>query len=147
MTELNVNQTDLFRVFVYGTLKPGEAYYKRYCAGRVVSAQRAFVFGRLFDLSVGYPGMTLGEDKVKGYLLSFADGSVLTLLDDLEDYSPNRPMSENIYNRQYIEVYKLDGESLGQAWVYVMSWERVQQLGGKLEVDGWWSDRSLQWVD
>jgi gamma-glutamylcyclotransferase (GGCT)/AIG2-like uncharacterized protein YtfP len=128
---------------VYGTLKPGETNYKRYCADRVVAAQRAFVFGQLFALPVGYPAMTLGESQVQGYLLSFADVGVLTLLDDLEDYLPNRHRSENLYNRVSIEVYQPDNKFLGQAWVYVMSPQRVDQLGGVRQSNGWWTGRFL----
>jgi gamma-glutamylcyclotransferase (GGCT)/AIG2-like uncharacterized protein YtfP len=141
MTEIKINLSEQLQVFVYGTLKPSEINYKRYCADRVVAAERAFVFGRLFALPVGYPAMTLGEGRVQGYLLSFSDLAVLTLLDDLEDYLPNRHKSENLYNRVSLEVYQPDSNSLGQAWVYVMSPERVYQMGGIIQVDGWWSGR------
>ncbi|HLO85047.1 MAG TPA: gamma-glutamylcyclotransferase [Nostocaceae cyanobacterium] len=141
MTERKINLSEELQVFVYGTLKPGEINYKRYCVGKVVAAQKAFVCGQLFALPVGYPAMILGESLVKGYLLSFADSSVLTLLDNLEGYLPNRHQSENLYNRISIEVYQQDSQLLGQAWVYVMSPERVYQMGGVPQVDGWWTGR------
>ncbi len=31
----------MFKVFVYGTLKPGEANYQKYFAGKVIEAQKA----------------------------------------------------------------------------------------------------------
>lgn len=37
--------------------------------------------------------MTLGDEKVYGYLLSFADSQILPALDDLEDYQPTKPVS------------------------------------------------------
>ena len=53
MVESNIKLSDLVRVFVYGTLKPGEANYKRYCAGKVVDVKTAFVQGKLFALPMG----------------------------------------------------------------------------------------------
>ena len=126
-------------VFVYGTLKPGEANYQRYCAGKVVEEQSAIAFGQLYDLPLGYPAMTHGESPVQGFLLTFADPSVLTALDELEDYNPNRLPQENEYERQQIEIYNLSAQSLGRAWVYLMTPDRVQRLGGVLLRSGWWS--------
>lgn len=127
------------KVFVYGTLKPGEANYQRYCAGTVVEEQNAIAFGQLYDLPLGYPAMTPGESPVQGFLLTFADPSVLTTLDELEDYNPHRLPQENEYERQQIETYNPSGQSLGQAWVYFMTPERVQRLGGVLLRSGCWS--------
>jgi gamma-glutamylcyclotransferase (GGCT)/AIG2-like uncharacterized protein YtfP len=90
----------MLKVFVYGTLKPGEANYQRYCGFQVVDAKKAYTFGKLFALPMGYPAMTLGHSLVYGYLLTFLEQKVLNNLDILEDYQPSRQMSENLYNRQ-----------------------------------------------
>jgi gamma-glutamylcyclotransferase (GGCT)/AIG2-like uncharacterized protein YtfP len=66
MAKSKVKFTGGVRVFVYGTLKPGEANYQRYCAGKVVDAERTSVLGKLFALPMGYPAMTLGEYSVHG---------------------------------------------------------------------------------
>ncbi|WP_413176203.1 gamma-glutamylcyclotransferase [Anabaena azotica] len=129
-------------VFVYGTLKPGEVNYQKYCAGRVVEARKAIAPGKLYALPMGYPAMTLGDEKVHGYLLSFADAAILTALDDLEDYDSTRPISENLYNRQSIEISAPMGLSLGWAWVYLMTPEKVYQLGGICQLDGCWNSLS-----
>jgi gamma-glutamylcyclotransferase (GGCT)/AIG2-like uncharacterized protein YtfP len=129
----------VINVFVYGTLKPGEANYQKYCTGKVVEARRAIAPGKLYALPMGYPAMTLGDGKVHGYLLSFADEGILTALDDLEDYDSTRPMSENLYNRQFIEIFDLDGLSLGWAWVYLMTPEKVDRFGGIPQMDGCWN--------
>jgi gamma-glutamylcyclotransferase (GGCT)/AIG2-like uncharacterized protein YtfP len=139
MTEFKKNLSGLLRVFVYGTLKPGEANYQIYCDGKVVNATKAFAFGQLFDLPAGYPAMTLGNTAVYGYLLEFSSSDVLFDLDELEDYHPARSTSENLYNRQQIEIYDLQGRSLGWAWVYLMTPNFVGNLGGILLPDGWWS--------
>ncbi|MDZ7951744.1 gamma-glutamylcyclotransferase family protein [Nostoc sp. DedQUE09] len=143
MVEPNIKLSDLVRVFVYGTLKPGEANYKRYCASKVVDVKIAFVQGKLFALPMGYPAMTLGNNQVYGYLLSFSNPKILNELDVLEDYQPNRKTPENLYNRQIIEVYEPQSLSYSWAWVYLMTLEQVGQLGGFLQPSGWWSGCGL----
>ncbi len=127
------------KIFVYGTLKPGEANYQRYCAGKVIEAKRAIAFGQLFDLPLGYPAMTSGESLVHGFLLTFSDSAILTLLDELEDYDPHRTLEENEYNRKQIETYNLIGQALGLAWAYFMAAEQVQHLQGIPIPSGCWS--------
>jgi gamma-glutamylcyclotransferase (GGCT)/AIG2-like uncharacterized protein YtfP len=127
------------KVFVYGTLKPGEINYDRYCVGKVVQEKPAIAYGQLYHLSLGYPGMILGGGQVQGFLLTFADSAIFDSLDELEDYNPNRPQEDNEYNRQKIEVYDLVGQSLGLAWVYFMTLEKVQDFQGVLIPSGCWS--------
>ena len=132
-------KSGLLRVFVYGTLKPGEANYELYCASDVVEAKKAWVRGELYSLPQGYPAMTTGNDKVYGYLLSFANAEVLSSLDELEGYHPQRPNQENFYNRTQVEIFDLENNSLGLAWVYLMSLMMIFQFKGTLQTDGWWS--------
>lgn len=103
--------------------------------------KRAIAFGQLFDLPLGYPAMTPGESPVQGFLLTFADPAVLSLLDELEDYVPHRLPEENEYNRQQIETYTLEGQALGLAWAYLMTFEQVQRLKGVPIPSGWWNSR------
>jgi gamma-glutamylcyclotransferase (GGCT)/AIG2-like uncharacterized protein YtfP len=139
MTKLKIKFSQQVRIFVYGTLKPGEVNYKRYCANRVIASQRAIAPGKLYALPMGYPAMTAQNSQVHGYLLSFAELEILSLLDELEDYQPHRQISQNLYNREEIEIYDLQRQTLGLAWVYLMSPEKVSQLGGIPQADGWWS--------
>ncbi|MEH1792685.1 gamma-glutamylcyclotransferase family protein [Nostoc sp.] len=143
MVESNIKFSDWVRVFVYGTLKPGEANYKKYCADKVVDVKKAFVEGKLFALPMGYPAMTLGDSKVYGYLLSFSNPIILNQLDVLENYQIARQAPEKLYNRQIIEVYELQSLFLGWAWVYLMTLEQIDQFGGFLQPDGWWSGCGL----
>lgn len=144
MAELNASFSGLLKVFVYGTLKPGEENYHSYCAAKVVDAIPAIALGKLFALPMGYPAMVQGNDPVHGYLLSFLDSDILTQLDDLEDYHPERAASENLYNRQQIKAHDLQGHSLGWAWVYIMTEELASQLGGIFLPDGLWTKSSLR---
>lgn len=139
MSELKAKFSSPLRVFVYGTLKPGEAYYQQYCAGKVVSAKGAIAYGQLFSLPVGYPAMTCGDSIVYGYLLEFRDANVLSTLDALEDYYPSRQKSKNLYNREQVDIFDLQRKMQGKAWVYLMSKYRVDQLGGKPQGNSWWS--------
>jgi gamma-glutamylcyclotransferase (GGCT)/AIG2-like uncharacterized protein YtfP len=136
------------KVFVYGTLKPGEENYPRYCEGKVKKSQRAFTLGKLFDLPQGYPAMTGGNNQVHGYLLEFNHDEVLASLDELEDYHPSRTESENFYHRVKQEIFALENltekllgqnTSLGLAWVYIMPESQVIKMQGTLVADGWWS--------
>lgn len=129
------------RVFVYGTLKPGEVNFKRYCEGKVNDIIPAYTYGHLYALNVGYPAMTVGDTQVSGMLLTFSDDKILADMDDLEDYDPNRSPSENLYQREWITLYTSSGESLGIAWGYRMAFWRVQQLGGIFLSSGCWRSR------
>ena len=133
------------KVFVYGTLKPGESNYPAYCGDRVTAAVEAYTWGQLYHLNRrGYPAMTFGASKIRGFLLTFADVSVLTSLDELEDFQPQRSPVDNEYQRQKISIFNLEDLLLGEAWGYLMRLERVQELGGVLIPSGWWSQISKQ---
>lgn len=131
----------MLHVFVYGTLKPGFHNYQRYCAGHTVQEQLALVNGTLYGLPVGYPGLTIGTNWIKGYLLSFPvelTEPILTDLDQLEGYSSAQPAHLNHYERRWTDVFTLDYQRLGQAWCYYMENETVQHMGGILLPEGEW---------
>jgi gamma-glutamylcyclotransferase (GGCT)/AIG2-like uncharacterized protein YtfP len=136
-----IQQPDLklVKVFVYGTLKPGESNYQHYCGAKVVTATTATVKGQLFALPVGYPAMVLDEGIVQGYLLTFNTPHILQHLDPLEGHDPQRPPENNFYNRKQLEVYTPQGEPLGLAWAYFMTLDQVEQIGGVLIPDGCWT--------
>lgn len=127
------------RVFVYGTLKPGEENYQRYCAGKTLNEQQAIALGTLFDLPLGYPALTEGNSPIEGVVLTFAESSILKVLDELEDYQPHRSPQHNEYNREQIEVFTLDRQRLGQVWAYRMSIEQALKQGGIWLPEGKWT--------
>lgn len=139
---------NIVNVFVYGTLKPGEANYQKYCADKVLTVQSAIAHGELFALPFNYPAMTLGNSIVQGFLLSFPSSaqlttSVLNELDWLEGYDPYSEDQNNEYNRQSIATYNLNFAPLTTAWAYLMTPEQVQACGGVCLPDGWWSGCGL----
>ncbi|WP_193372596.1 gamma-glutamylcyclotransferase family protein [Planktothrix agardhii] len=132
------NQID---VFVYGTLKPGECNYQRYCQGRVIAQRPALAWGKLYALSLGYPGMVAGDGIVEGVILSFTDPNIFLDLDQLENYQPHRPAEENEYQRQQISVFDLNHQPLGLVWVYLMDIKTVEFYSGVLIPDGCWKNQ------
>jgi gamma-glutamylcyclotransferase (GGCT)/AIG2-like uncharacterized protein YtfP len=130
------------KIFVYGTLKPGECNYQAYCAADAIAIVKAYTWGELYHLPLGYPAMTPGTNKVIGFVITFANEEILASLDELEDYHPQRSPQDNEYERQKIPVYNLFGKSLGEAWGYIMIPEKVHQLGGILLSSGWWTSIS-----
>ena len=129
------------KVFVYGTLKPGECNYLRYCEGKVVDACPAIARGQLVALPIGYPAMVAGDGIVCGFLLCFANSAILDDLDRLEDYHPLREPTQNEYQRESIEIFDLNFQSLGTAWAYCMVPDRVRSLGGIWLPDGRWENQ------
>jgi gamma-glutamylcyclotransferase (GGCT)/AIG2-like uncharacterized protein YtfP len=130
---------DFLKVFVYGTLKPREVNYQRYCAGKVTIATPAIARGQLFALCLGYPAMTAGTQTVHGFLLYFNDPAVLSRLDALEGFVQGRSPEQNEYQREMITVFSSEGQPLDSAWAYLMHPQRIQQLGGVLIPHGVWS--------
>lgn len=130
----------MLKVFVYGTLKPGERNYQHYCAAKVVLFQEAIAYGKLFALPLGYPAAIFPENYlVRGYVLSFLDPTVLAALDELEDYHPDRESCQNDYQRLQVEVYNSKLEPLGKVWTYSMSQQKIAAYGGVFLKNGWWS--------
>lgn len=131
-------QNPVIRVFVYGTLKPGFQNYDRYCAGRITQTVPGLIQGCLYQLALGYPGLTVGERWIRGVVLEFTDAGLLAALDDLEDYQPHRPLSENEYSREWASVFDLDYNPAGSAWVYRMTPTQVQEHHGQLLTTDEW---------
>jgi gamma-glutamylcyclotransferase (GGCT)/AIG2-like uncharacterized protein YtfP len=129
----------MLAVFVYGTLKPGEAAYKRYCEPYVVKAQVAWVQGHLFHLPQGYPALTEGDRWVEGTWLQLRDAAAIAQMDAFEDYIPTRPDTENLYVRRPCDVFSRARRPLGRAWVYRMERQQVLALGGIEVPTGVWS--------
>ena len=127
------------KVFVYGTLKPGEANFAPYCHRYVKSQEEAYVEGLLYELPMGYPGITEGNNKVRGVLLTFSTNKVLQNLDLLEGYQPNRTSNLNEYDRRLVPVYSLDDQFIDRAWCYFMTPEKIEQYQGILLKSNCWT--------
>ncbi len=136
----------ILKVFVYGTLKPGEANYKIYCQGKTIAETPAYIRGELYQLSRGYPAVCQGNRKITGYLLEFIvpreqspeDCHVLRQLDQLEDYQKNRPTKFNEYYRLQVKTFDPNDNFLDYAWCYFMTQDQILSLKGKVILDNKW---------
>jgi gamma-glutamylcyclotransferase (GGCT)/AIG2-like uncharacterized protein YtfP len=142
----------MIKVFVYGTLKPGEMN-DSLCDRWVIEACPAIAFGIIYQLPFGYPAMVAGgKSFVQGVLLSFADFAILQQLDEFEQHDPDLfqhyfpalPLDAYHYHRQAIATFNLEGTSLGSAWAYLMTFTQVQQLNGVLVPSGSWEGVKLE---
>lgn len=111
-------------LFVYGTLKPGEANYPRYLAGRSSAVRPASVSGAGLFTEGQYPYLLIDPDTlhasehVYGALITIRSEvyyQTLIQIDQLEDYNPGNPWS--LYERVVHRVQTDAG--LVEAWVYV----------------------------
>jgi gamma-glutamylcyclotransferase (GGCT)/AIG2-like uncharacterized protein YtfP len=128
-----------FQVFVYGTLKPGGFYWPHFCEGKVSSATPAKIYGELYDLHVGYPGVFMrGTSWVHGYILSFRELKDFKQLDVLEGYEPNRPLEANEYVRLQVECFNTEGKALGKVWAYQMTEATYKEFSGTRIDAGVW---------
>jgi gamma-glutamylcyclotransferase (GGCT)/AIG2-like uncharacterized protein YtfP len=141
-------------IFVYGTLQPGYPPYEIYCAPHHPQVESAIVYGQLYHLPLGYPALVLGGDRpVQGYRLSFADASILAILDDYEQHDPielqqtypdldaDRAGHTLAYDRQPIATFSPNGQPLGSSWVYSMITTQVQRLEGIRLTNRYWQKR------
>jgi gamma-glutamylcyclotransferase (GGCT)/AIG2-like uncharacterized protein YtfP len=135
------SESSTLDVFVYGTLKPGEANFSAYCGGKVITQTPAYTWGELYALSVGYPAMTEGKNKVQGMLLSFCDRQILQNLDQLEGYQAHREKDLNEYYRASVEVYSLGDCLVRHAWAYFMTLAKVKRYQGIKLPSGIWTGK------
>lgn len=129
------------QVFVYGTLKPGESGFRRFCEPYIIDKQETLTQGRLYDLPFGYPAITLESGWVKGMLLTFSSTTALAKLDEFESFYPDHPQDSE-YLRIWHRIYRPDQAFLTYAWVYAMTKEQVESLGGTWLPEGVWTGQS-----
>jgi len=126
----------MIRVFVYGTLKLGQANHNRVFSGCKVIVTPAWTYGELYDLKWGFPAMIFGDRKVIGELLEFDGQTILQKIDRLEGFRSNESQS-NFYMRETVTVYINVDQPL-QAWVYLLTKIQVNDIGGTIIPTGRW---------
>jgi gamma-glutamylcyclotransferase (GGCT)/AIG2-like uncharacterized protein YtfP len=63
MAEIRTPGSERLAIFVYGTLKRGQANHDRFCRG-AVGIEAAVTRGRLFHLAAGYPALAVEPEMV-----------------------------------------------------------------------------------
>ncbi|MET3292003.1 UNVERIFIED_CONTAM: gamma-glutamylcyclotransferase (GGCT)/AIG2-like uncharacterized protein YtfP [Brevibacillus sp. OAP136] len=127
----------LTKVFVYGTLCQGQRYH-HIIAPFAKHTQKATVRGTLYDLPVEYPAMIEGDNPVKGELVELQNvPEALRLLDELEDYEPNRDTNE--YERIVVKAVTESGDEV-ECYLYLYAPNRREWLAehGTLVPGGDW---------
>ncbi len=142
-----MSQENDLAVFVYGSLQPGGRNWARYCEGKVVTQQPAQVRGKLYRLRDPYPAVVLDASKwVQGWRLVLRDADALRWFDELENFDAARPPGQNEYQRVRTECFAgaengaAPTTSLGEAWIYIMTPERIAAEGGLEIADGKWTE-------
>ncbi|CAN5115992.1 gamma-glutamylcyclotransferase [soil metagenome] len=123
-------------VFVYGTLRTGEAGFVELGLGALVEPLGpATVAGTLYDLGE-YPGAVLGgESVISGELLLPRDEAVLAMLDAYEVFDPSDPAGS-----EYLRIRSETEEGPVKIWIYVYNFplENALPIAG-----GNWLRRTL----
>jgi gamma-glutamylcyclotransferase (GGCT)/AIG2-like uncharacterized protein YtfP len=123
-----VPSTVVDRLFVYGTLRAGEAAHA-VVAPYVISAVRATALGTMYALPAGYPGV-VADDRgvVHGELLTLRDlAAALPALDAYEG---------DDFTRILAEITTAAGR--GWAWMYVLLSSELAH-GAPVIADGDWA--------
>ncbi len=109
---MNIDSDQPFRLFVYGTLLPGEGNH-RLIERHVRSARPATITGVLVDLGA-FPALIPGDGIVRGVVLELAS-EAMAITDRLEGYHSGDDHS--LYVRKEVSVQLDDGQEV-QAWTY-----------------------------
>jgi gamma-glutamylcyclotransferase (GGCT)/AIG2-like uncharacterized protein YtfP len=119
----------MLKLFAYGLLKSGHAFFEEQLKPHIVSTTEAAVQGEIYYLpNHGFPAMMEGSGTVYGELLVFKDDSILAEIDAYEDYFPADP-ERSAYIRKEIEVTTKDGKK-EKAFAYLMTREKIIRAGG-----------------
>ena len=122
-------------LFVYGTLRDGGSNHAWLMRTHPQGLTGAWVAGRLFHLTAGYPALVPGPEPpaappghgwVWGDFVGYEDDRELESA--LADLDPLEGVEEGLFTREIVPVI-LNGGLRYQAWVYVFHVERLPRLG------------------
>ena len=98
------------KIFVYGTLKVGGHFARRFNDQRVKS-KRGTIKGTMFNIGGNFPGVVLnGKNTITGEVHEYSDGkNVESELDRIEGFYAEGHKN-NMYNKRKVEVETEDGK-------------------------------------
>jgi gamma-glutamylcyclotransferase (GGCT)/AIG2-like uncharacterized protein YtfP len=127
MADDETSGPEVDRLFVYGTLRTGEAA-AALVAPHVRRARPATVAGKMYAFSMGYPGLVAGDGAVRGEVLWLADlGEALPLLDEYEGEDFARVLC----------TAELEDGAQVTAWCYVLA-DPTAVVDAEQILDGDW---------
>jgi len=114
------------RVFVYGTLRSGQAA-RSLIENHVVRAEPATIQGHIYAFPLGFPGLVDGDGVVQGEIMWLTDlAASLALLDAYEGEE---------FQRVLKKVHRQSGDEW--AWCYILVDPSTVTLGERIS-DGDW---------
>ena len=100
-------------LLLYGTLRRGEPVFDQLGLSEALEFVGEAAFpGALYDLG-DYPGAVAGDGTIVAELYRIRDPSILTALDEYEEFDPANP-ANSLFIRQRIVI-----PELGEAWAYL----------------------------
>jgi gamma-glutamylcyclotransferase (GGCT)/AIG2-like uncharacterized protein YtfP len=115
-THLGESLQQATRLFVYGTLRPGQFNFIR-IERFVVACEPATIEGELVDLGA-FPALVKGDGIVEGDMLTLQP-TALRITDRIESYRPKD--RRGLYLRRAIAVTLAEGSKV-RAWTYFFGW-------------------------
>lgn len=119
---------ELLKVFVYGTLKVGGRFAKRFDDLRV-SNKSGKIKGTMFNISDSFPGVVLnGEDVIVGEVHEYTEPTeVEKALDRIEGFfKEGHP--QNLYNKEVVEVETEDGIEKCKMYTFAPDTDKYQKI-------------------
>ena len=125
--EETYNYMTELKVFVYGTLKVGGRFSKRFDPVRT-SVKIGSIKGTLYDLG-SFPGVKLNSsDEVVGEIHTYTQAEdVEKSLDRIEGYfGENHP--HNLYNKKEVEVTTAEGAEICKVYEFAKDVEKFTKI-------------------
>jgi len=123
-----VTDQKLLKVFVYGTLKQGGFFSKRFddfrCSNRPGSLK-----GSMYSIDGSFPGLKLvGDTIIKGEVHEYNNSSVVEqLFDRIEGYQ-GKNNKNNFYDKEIVLVTTAEGEEPCIAYVFAGDISEFQEV-------------------
>lgn len=128
-------ETNMEKVFVYGSLRTDFWNYDKVLKNRVRHVQEGCIEGSLYHLPAGYPAAISGAGQIYGEVFTLSRDKVIKSLDVLEGYAGEG--KDNLYERKKCKVLLQDGTE-EMCWVYLYVDEAAAKKYGKPVSQGDW---------
>jgi gamma-glutamylcyclotransferase (GGCT)/AIG2-like uncharacterized protein YtfP len=129
---------DELKIFVYGTLKSGGFFDKKFLQKNRLSTQKAVLENAaLYDLGA-YPGLKMGHTglKVHGEIHTYKNrDKVLQVMDCIEGYSGD--LKDSLFVRRETSVYNQEKGIREKAFIYEYNYSAQDSNAALIEKGVW----------